>query len=89
MRFIAKKQDHESDDCKTVSTVDDRKRVLATNASVSIALDTNTGLKIVRAVPCARFVRGSITPPSANSVSKLVDDSDFSGKINCDLSGRL
>ena len=41
------------------------KECLATNASVSIAPGTNTELKIARAVPCARFVSGSTTPPSA------------------------
>ena len=40
-------------------------KCLATNAFVSIALETNTELTIARAVLCARFVREGITPPSA------------------------
>ena len=59
-----KKQDHKSVDCKTVSTVDNHKRVLSNKCLISIALETNTELIITRALPCARFVR-RITPPSA------------------------
>jgi len=57
------KQDHKSVDCKTVATVDNRKRVLSSKC-VSIAPETNTELTIARAVPRARFVR-DITPPYA------------------------
>lgn len=40
---------------------------LATNASVSIAPEPNTEPTIARALPCARFVTESITPPSVTA----------------------
>jgi len=44
-----------------------RREYLATNASVSIAPEPNTEPTITRAVPCARFVTESITPPSVTA----------------------
>lgn len=75
------KQDHRSVDCKTVVTVDDRKKVLSNkrlwyNCTGSKHIADDCSL-------CQICQRRHHT-----SICNSVNDSDYNGKTNCDLSGR-